>query len=298
MTWSASIVFMGQWSRFDEGGLVEAEAAEMWVLLPAVLWRVAACFDECRAVAASQQMNRKLCWCERASSMCMYVLTFTRMVSYARKADAELLGRVNGAVTVPHLLCTQVNSHNDWLNYHHHASHLPLPQDHHHLIHCNLCCLTASLEMSLLSLMYFELWPNKHCRLAIKYGTKSGNLMQNIKNVGKATISSYLSFCCYFCCLALMKTQQNTSWLSHVIFQQFDCLAELSTLCKHAFLHIHKWTPASPVHQVLPPIFSPFSLQQPPAMHGSKFLSSTTNHSYAFWDNSPATEGLGEKPIS
>lgn len=163
------------------GGLVEAEAAEMWVLLPAVLWCVAACLDECRAVAASQQMNRKLCWCERASSMRMYVLTFTSMVSYARKADAELLERVNGAVTVPHLLCTQVNSHNDWLNYHHHASHLPLPQDHHHLIHCNLCCLTASLEMSLLSLMYFELWPNKHCRLAIKYGTKGGNLTQNIK---------------------------------------------------------------------------------------------------------------------
>lgn len=57
----------------------------MWVLLPAVLWRVAACFDECRAVAASQQMNRKLCWCERASSMRMYVLTFTSSYGFIRK---------------------------------------------------------------------------------------------------------------------------------------------------------------------------------------------------------------------
>jgi len=50
---------------------------------------------------------------------------------------------------------------------------------------------------------------------------------------------------------------------------------------------------------VLQLIFIAFPLQQSsPPMAKQKLISSSTNHSYAFWDGSTATEGPGEKPIS
>lgn len=131
--WQGS-VFMREWTsltgREQNGGRARSEAGG--VIVSSSLASAANCLDECRAMAASHQMNRKQCLGERAGSVSSYVHVRIRV-----RGKDNLWARGRAGPCLCHYICSaQVNSHSDHLRHHHYPFLSSLPQDHQCLIQC------------------------------------------------------------------------------------------------------------------------------------------------------------------